>query len=40
MACSELIHNHEIGKLQDEMMTKAEQKELEEAEEVCRRFLA
>ncbi|KAI0366907.1 hypothetical protein BV20DRAFT_951195 [Pilatotrama ljubarskyi] len=36
----ELLMKHEISQLLDEDMSAAERKELEEAEEVCRRFLA
>ncbi|KAH8825333.1 DNA mismatch repair protein MutS [Flagelloscypha sp. PMI_526] len=35
-----LLSTHELGRLLDEDMTKKEKDELEEAEEVCRRFLA
>lgn len=37
---SELLTRHEICQLLDEDMTDIERQELEEAEEVCRRFLA
>lgn len=37
---SKLLSMHELGELLDEEMSEAERKELEEAEEVCRRFLA
>ncbi|KAI0662083.1 DNA mismatch repair protein MutS [Cubamyces menziesii] len=37
---SELLHKHEICQLLDEDMSDAERRELEEAEEVCRGFLA
>lgn len=37
---SEAISNHEIGTLLDEDMTDSERQDLEEAEVVCRRFLA
>ncbi|KAH9889862.1 DNA mismatch repair protein MutS [Cubamyces lactineus] len=37
---SELLHKHEICQLLDEDMSDGERRELEEAEEVCRRFLA
>ncbi|KAI0688883.1 DNA mismatch repair protein MutS [Earliella scabrosa] len=37
---SELLARHEVSKLLDEDMTDRERQELEEAEEVCRRFLA
>ncbi|SJL07430.1 uncharacterized protein ARMOST_10779 [Armillaria ostoyae] len=37
---SEMISNHELGRLLDEEMTEEERKDLEDAEAVCRRFLA
>ncbi|KAK0503937.1 DNA mismatch repair protein MutS [Armillaria luteobubalina] len=37
---SEMISNHELSRLLDEEMTEEERKELEDAEAVCRRFLA
>ncbi|KXN88301.1 hypothetical protein AN958_07760, partial [Leucoagaricus sp. SymC.cos] len=37
---SELVSQHEINQLLDEGMNEGERKELEAAEEVCRRFLA
>ncbi len=37
---SELLSIHEHGRLLDEEMTEKELQDLEEAEEVCRRFLA
>lgn len=37
---SELLVRHEVCQLLDEDMTDEERNELEEAEEVCRRFLA
>ncbi|KAI0352675.1 hypothetical protein OH77DRAFT_1513212 [Trametes cingulata] len=37
---SELLLKHELSQLLDEDMSAAERQELEEAEEVCRRFLA
>lgn len=37
---SELLSRHELGQLLDEGMTDAERIELEEAETVCRAFLA
>jgi len=36
---SDLLSAHAVGQLLDEGMTPAEQKDLEEAEAVCRRFL-
>jgi len=40
VACSELISTHELGELLDEEMTEEERLDLEDAEGVCRRFLA
>ncbi|EMD39519.1 hypothetical protein CERSUDRAFT_111843 [Gelatoporia subvermispora B] len=37
---SRLLSSHELGRLLDEEMTNVERKELEEAEEVCKNFLA
>lgn len=37
---SELLARHEVCQLLDEDMTEKERHELEEAEEVCRKFLA
>lgn len=37
---SELLARHELNQLLDEAMSDAERRELEEAEEICRRFLA
>ncbi|KAF9533174.1 DNA mismatch repair protein MutS [Crepidotus variabilis] len=37
---SKLVSSHELGKLLDEEMLDTERQELEEAESVCRRFLA
>lgn len=37
---SELLSHHELGQLLDEDLTDAEQKDLEDAESVCRAFLA
>ncbi|KAJ8463856.1 hypothetical protein ONZ51_g9983 [Trametes cubensis] len=37
---NELLHKHEICQLLDEDMSGTERRELEEAEEVCRKFLA
>ena len=37
---SQLLSRHELGRLLDEEMTEKERQELEEAEAVCRRFLA
>ena len=36
---SELISSHELGQLLDEEMTDQEKRDLEESEEICRRFL-
>ncbi len=35
-----MISNHELGRLLDEEITEEERKDLEDAEAVCRRFLA
>ncbi|KAK0221916.1 DNA mismatch repair protein MutS [Armillaria fumosa] len=37
---SDMISNHELGRLLDEEMTEEERKDLEDAEAVCRKFLA
>jgi DNA mismatch repair protein MSH5 len=37
---SHLIQSHEVGRLLDEAMSEDDIRELQEAEEVCRRFLA
>ncbi|KAK7056881.1 hypothetical protein VNI00_002598 [Paramarasmius palmivorus] len=37
---SEMLSNHEINRLLDEGMTEKEKEDLEEAEVICRRFLA
>ena len=37
---SQLLATHELGQLLDEEMTDDERRDLEDAEEVCRRFLA
>jgi hypothetical protein len=39
-AHSRLLQAHEIGRLLDEAMPEADVRELQEAEDVCRRFLA
>ena len=39
-ASSHLLSMHELGALLDEEMTAEERVDLEDAEEVCRRFLA
>ncbi|TFK74858.1 hypothetical protein BDN72DRAFT_832971 [Pluteus cervinus] len=36
---SELISSHELGQLLDEEMTEQEKRDLQESEEICRRFL-
>ena len=40
VSCSHLLSIHELGVLLDEEMTDEEKADLEDAEEVCRRFLA
>lgn len=37
---SKLLSTHELGQLLDEEMSEDERKDLEDAEDVCRRFLA
>ncbi|OCH92840.1 hypothetical protein OBBRIDRAFT_725988 [Obba rivulosa] len=37
---SQLLSSHELGRLLDEEMTEEERKELEQAEDVCKKFLA
>ena len=37
---SQLLATHELGQLLDEEMTDDERRDLEDAEEACRRFLA
>lgn len=40
MSSSQLLATHELGQILDEEMTDDERRDLEDAEEVCRRFLA
>jgi hypothetical protein len=38
--CSRLVHAHDVGRLLDEAMPEDDLRQLQEAEEVCRKFLA
>lgn len=40
VVCSTLLANHDVTRLLDECMTPAQKVELDEAEAVCRRFMA
>lgn len=40
VVCRQLLSSHEIGQLLDEELTEAEKRDLTEAEQICRKFMA